>query len=323
MSLKIGYVGAGSFSNRAMFPQLNRHDVVLEAICDLDEARARTVAGKYGFRHVHTDVDQMCDQHDLDAVFCVGGPVVHHKVGLQILGRGLPLYIQKSPAPNSDLTKELVALADEKDVVCHVGFNIRSSAAASAARHIIETPEFGRPTLGIFRYGFVTGATTAEAVMDQHCHLYDTARFLMGDVESIHVLPGTLSGVRHYVATATFTSGAVATFNFTSEQSGKEFVYYEVTGERGHMITSHQFNLRYDRPAADGSGVRTEVLTQGLGMFGSPDPLEWAGYQGDVANFLAAVRGEADDVAPVASTVGTMELCEAVVDGLELQGHRP
>ncbi|MBI3946177.1 MAG: hypothetical protein HY321_09685 [Armatimonadetes bacterium] len=31
---------------------------------------------------------------------------------------------------------------------------------------------------------------------------------------------------------------------------------------------------------------------------------------GDVANFIAAVKGEEDDVSPVSVSVGTMALCE-------------
>lgn len=313
-TLKVGYVGAGQFSNMCMFPQLSQHDIALVALCDLDEDKAKEVAARYGFAKTYASVDTMLDNEELDAVFCVGGPKVHYLVGRQVLERGLPLYIQKSPAVTAADTRELAKLAADHATICHVGFNIRSAAAVAKARQIIDSPEFGRPTLGIFRYGFVSGATVEDAVMDQHCHLYDTARYLMGDIEELQVFRGGLEGVRHYTVNARFASGAVGTLNFTSEQGGREFMYLEVTGEGGQMITSHQFDLRYQRAATAPNDLGSEivVLEPGLGLFGSEGALQWMGYTPDVANFLAAVRGEAEDIAPIASTIETMEVCEEV-----------
>ena len=41
--------------------------------------------------------------------------------------------------------------------------------------------------------------------------------------------------------------------------------------------------------------------------------LESFGYVSDVASFIAAVKGEAQDVSPIGSTIGTMELCEEIL----------
>lgn len=319
MTLRIGYVGAGMFSSMAILPQLSRHDVQLAAICDLDAEKADLAARRFGFDRVYTDLDAMCETEDLDAVFCVGGPAVHYPVAKNLLSRGLPTYVQKSPAATAALTAELADLAAATETICHVGFNMRGAVAVAAARRTIDDPGFGRPTLGIFRYGFVSGATVEEAVLDQHCHLYDTARFLLGDVADLQVRAGSMPGVRHYVVAATFVSGALATFNFTSEQGGREFFYFEVTGEDGQLVTGHQFGLRHQETRAP-ADVADRTYTQGMGMFGSPDPLSWAGYEPDVANFLAAVRGEAEDWSPVADAVGTMELCEEVVAQLARSG---
>jgi len=37
------------------------------------------------------------------------------------------------------------------------------------------------------------------------------------------------------------------------------------------------------------------------------------GYVGDVANYLAAVKGEEKDASPIRSAIGTMEFCEEVL----------
>jgi myo-inositol 2-dehydrogenase/D-chiro-inositol 1-dehydrogenase len=319
--LRIGYVGAGSFTNRFMYPQLAKHDIELVAVCDLDESRARRAQGQYGFAHVYTDFRRMCDEQRLDALFCVGGPQVHYHVGMEILDRGLPLYVQKSPAPTAAGTREMAELARRKGVVCHVGFNIRSSVAVARSRLLMAAPEFGRASLCIVRYGYIAGATIEEAVMDQNCHAVDTLRYLMGDVASLHAVPGSVVGLRHYVVAVTFVDGSVGTLNFTSEQGGRDFFYFEVTGEKGHMLLSHHFSLRYKQAGSPQSplGPAPEQVFE-TAVWGGEDTLHWMGYVADVANYLAAVRGDEADRSPIASTVGTMETCEEIYRQLRARG---
>lgn len=116
--VSISYIGAGSFTNSCMFPQLYPHDVALAAVCDLDEAKAVDVQKKYGFAKTYTDFRRMLDEVKPEAVFCVGGPKVHYTVGMQVLDRGFPLYVQKSPAPSSAATREMAVLAAKKKVIC-------------------------------------------------------------------------------------------------------------------------------------------------------------------------------------------------------------
>ena len=323
-ALRIGYIGAGGFTNRFIYPQLARHQVQLVAVCDLDEAKARRAQQHYGFEQVYTDFHRMCDEQRLDAIFCVGGPRVHYGVGMQILERGLPVYVQKPPAWTARETRELADLARRKGIVCHVGFNIRSSVAVSRAKQYMAAPEFGRPNLCIVRYGFVSGATVEDAVIDQHCHAVDTLRYLMGEIESLRVSAGHMSGLRHYVVAVTFASGAVGTLNFTSEQGGRDFFYFEVTGEKGHVLLSPHFSLRYKQAGVPrgANGPEPDRVLE-TAVWGGEDTIEWMGYVADVANYLSAVRGEAQDRSPVESTIGTMEACEEIYRQLRASGVGP
>ena len=315
MSLRVGYIGAGGFTNAFVFPQLGLHGVDLAAVCDLDEAKARRAQARYGFRSVYTDFRAMLEQEKPDAVFCVGGPKVHYGVGMEVLDRGFPMYVQKPPAATSAETREMADLAAKRGVVCHVGFNLRSAPAARQAREILGSEEFGAPQMGLFRYGLCFGATFTDVVIDQHCHLVDLARFLMGDVAEATAVRSGREGARDYVVALRFASGAVGTLNFTSGQViEKEFLYFEVTG-KGTFLHSHgcaeltwlraQPGPWWRDPQADYSFRR--------GAYGGLGMLETLGYVSDVASFLAAVKGEEEDRSPVASTVGTMEVCEEIL----------
>ena len=314
--LKLCYIGAGGFSNACMYPQLRRHSLRLLAVCDLVEDRAAAAQRKYGFERVYTDFERMLDTEQPEAVICIGGPRVHFEVGMRVLERGLPLYVQKSPADNADLTRQMAALAAEKGVVCHVGFNIRSSVAVQRAREIMARPEFGIPNLLHFRYGLCFGATLRDVVMDQHCHATDTVRYLMGDVAEVKAEFGRCEGVRHWAVLLRFTSGAVGTIGFTEgQQPDKEFLYFEITGQNGHFLTSHDLDLTYHKGP---SGEGDEVFTHG--SYGYQPMLEWYGYVADLANFVAAVRAEQPDRSPIPDSIGSMELCEEIYRQLREAG---
>jgi len=313
--LRLAYIGAGAFSNGYLYPQLHLHSVRLAAVCDLVQAKAQAAARKYGFEAVYTDFRRMLDEVRPEAVICVGGPKVHYEVGREVLALGYPLYVQKSPAPSAEATREMADLAAQQGVVCHVGFNIRSSEAVLRAKEVMASSEFGPATLIVVRYGLVFGATVESAVMDQHCHAFDLARHLGGSVREITVKRGEAPGDRGYVAALKFASGAVGTVNFTSGQiPGKEFLYFEVTGTDGHFLTCHDFNLRV--LSAGGPDQLFVIGNYGGGL----RELSWLGYIADLGNYLDAVRGTAEDRSPIADTIETMALCEEAYRQLREQG---
>jgi len=317
--LRLAYIGAGGFTNGFMFPQLRAHHVELAAVCDLVEEKAQLAAAQYGFQRVYTDFHRMLEEVQPEAVICVGGPQVHHEIGRQVLAAGFPLYVQKSPAPSSAQTQELADLAAEQGLVCHVGFNLRQSAAVRQARVLTHGDSFGPLTLAIMRYGLVSGPTLENAVMDQHCHAYDTLRRLAGEVADVQVRVADVPSKRGYVVAARMASGAVATLNFTSEQPWlQEFLYFELTGTDGHVVYSHDFDLLYRQPEAPEQRWRRGVYTGDRIA-----DLRWLGYVPDVANFLAAVRGTEPDQSPITDAVGTMRLCEEVYRQLQEQGAEP
>ena len=304
--MKICYIGAGNFSNTFIYPQLARHGVELAAVCDLVEEKAQAAAAMYGFEQVYTDFEKMLDEQQPDAVFCIGAKNMHYTVGMKVIERGFPVYVQKPPAATTEQTREMAAMAEAKNTVCHVGFNMRSSGAVAMTKKLLEGDEFGAPTLMIYRYGLFMGETWWAGIHDQHCHAIDAMLYLLGDVASVHVEPMLEEGARGYVAVMVMESGAVASLNTTSEQDMRdEFVYFEVTGREQHCVISHDGDLRYHRP--DGSDICLRA-----GTYFPSRLLEHFGYVDDVTNFLAAARREEADRCPVGDTIRTMELVEEI-----------
>ncbi len=307
VALSVSYIGAGGFSSRLIHPQLGRHDVRLAAICDLDEARAQKAAACHGFEHVYTDFCAMLECEEPDAVFCVGPQAMQYEIGLQVLRAGFPLYVQKPAAISSERTREMADAAQEAGVACHVGYNLRSAPASRRTSQAIASGEFGVPTLGIFRYGLMSRPVWRDAILDQHVHAIDLLLHLLGDWRSAQVTPILQEGTRGYAAGIAMESGCAASLCTTREMDASdEFIAFEITGSDGHSVFSHDGDLRYHRPGAD------DVLMR-AGTWNPQRLIDWWGYFDDVASFFAAVRGEAEDICPIADTIRTMELAEEIV----------
>ncbi|MGD9497574.1 MAG: Gfo/Idh/MocA family protein [Armatimonadota bacterium] len=305
---RIACIGAGNFSGRFIHPQLHRHGVELAAVCDLVEERARRAAACHGFARVYTDFHAMLERERPDAVFCVGPPQMQHEVGMQVLAMGFPLYVQKPAAASTEGVREMARAAADADVLCHVGFNLRSAPAVRRAREILASDEFGEVTVGVFRYGLMSRPVWRDAILDQHVHAIDLILHLLGPVEVTNVTPMLQEGARGYVASLRLGSGGVASLNTTSEMDATdEFIAFEITGRRGHSLFSHDGDLRYHRPQGDD-------IRMTMGTWNPQRIIDWWGYFDDVACFLAAARGAAEDICPVADTVRTMELAERIIE---------
>jgi predicted dehydrogenase len=65
--LRLGFVGAGVRANFAVYPALHFAPIRLEAVCDLDEERARATAEKFGARRWYSDYRRMWEKEALEA----------------------------------------------------------------------------------------------------------------------------------------------------------------------------------------------------------------------------------------------------------------
>ncbi len=67
--LRIGVLGLGAIAQTAHLPVLSKlRGVQLAALCDNDFAKARSLAQRFGVRDTYTDVEELLEQPDLDAI---------------------------------------------------------------------------------------------------------------------------------------------------------------------------------------------------------------------------------------------------------------
>ena len=326
--LRIGWIGCGTHANEMLLPQISRFDTTIVALCDIDAGRLAATGERFGIAPVNRTQDwrALLARNDLDAVVVAAGPAAHAEIGLAAVGRRLPVFIEKPPAPTAAEAEILARAAATAGVPVIVGFMKRYSTANRIAANIIHGGEFGTPASFLGEYmtapTYFTGNPDYTGFFLHHCvHYFDLVPRLMGEVASI-------SSRRHELAPGKlllhvdfrFASGGIGTLVLGTHQSrGTPMEWWQVMGDHRRVEVRNVHEVRYYRAPpfkfADPSAT----------LLNAEDTLVWEpnqtvaanedhkGYYALFADFVAAARGQTVDAPTAADGARAMRLMEAAL----------
>jgi myo-inositol 2-dehydrogenase/D-chiro-inositol 1-dehydrogenase len=324
---RIAFVGAGNHATESLYPNIAHiPEFDLAAVCDLVPEKAEYTARKYGAPAWFTDVETMLDRVQPQGVCICGLPAMHYAVGMQVLRRGIPIFIEKPPAPTLAQAQALADAAGANNTWGMVGFMKRFAPANVVAKEYMESPAFGRLGTITLMHGSGPYEEIRRMLFFNGIHMLDLARYLAGDVESVfayglHEKPG----VQAVSATFHFTSGAVGQFNMNSGHSWSdcfEMVYLSGSGV-GVVIDA-------SRTTEVMSGSQRFAQGHGETLFGwssryyvSGNMSGWAagghytrGYWGELNHFARAVLGQVAPVATLQDGVEAVRLIDAILQSV-------
>ncbi len=191
--VRLGFIGCGGHSSATLMP--NAHlvpQIKIAAMCDLDEAKAKKAAERWGVKSWYKDYNAMLTEQQLDAVVVCGPPMMMQPITKEMLGRGLHVFTEKPPAVSSALAKELVDVSEKSGTYGMVATHWRHAIPYAKARDIMAKPEFGQPNhcQGWFfapgPTGPLWGGNAIEGyLLAQGVHLVDCTWSLMGDIVEV------------------------------------------------------------------------------------------------------------------------------------------
>jgi myo-inositol 2-dehydrogenase/D-chiro-inositol 1-dehydrogenase len=312
-----------------LLPQLMRREVKLVALCDTDAERLAATAARFGVAAQDTTQDWrvLLPRTDLDAVGMAIGPAGHFTIGLAAVERGLPVFMEKPPAPSATEARRLAEAAADRQVPVIVGFIKRYSTANRIAANVIASPDFGQTASFLGQYmtapTYFTKDPDYSGFYLHHCvHYFDLVPSLMGEVETVsarrHELePGKL--LLH--VDFSFVSGAIGTLVMGTHQSrGTPMEWWQVMGDHRRVEVRNVHEVRYyrappfkvsDPNATLSDSVDTLVWEPNLTAAANEDH---KGYHALLGDFIRAVRGE-PGAPTIADGARAMELLEQVIGG--------
>lgn len=308
--LRLGIIGAGQLSSSRIYPCLRYLPVRLAAVCDLDRSRAERNAAMFGGARVFTDHAAMLSDADLDAVIVCVGPDQHHRLAIEVMEAGLPVYTEKPPAVTVNDARSMVEASRRTGQICMTGFKKRFAPAYRKLAEAIRAGELGAPSLLSIDYasGFYSedpDNPRSQFLLDFTVHILDLTRYLFGEVAEVYARK---AGPSTYAVSLGFDNGAVGTLALTANRDwGVSTERVEVTGAPGEFA-SVENSIRMRRYS------KKTIVDWHDPSFSTAggDSLVETGFAGELIEFVAAVREGRAPESSIDSSYRSMVLYDAI-----------
>ena len=224
--VKVGFIGTGGISG-AHIPYLaEQADVELVAMCDVDEARAKSRAEQSANADckVYTDFTKMYEEVEMDAVYICLPPFAHTEQELIAADKSIAIFVEKPIATTMEKAEEIAEAIDANNVISSVGYHWRNTDSADLAKDVLSKCTIagahgywmgGMPGVAWWRRRDGSGGQLVE----QTTHIVDLCRYMVGsDAKTVYAsgFRGLMTDVPDYdiedmsIVNVTFENGAIA-----------------------------------------------------------------------------------------------------------------
>ncbi|MBI3919911.1 MAG: Gfo/Idh/MocA family oxidoreductase [Armatimonadetes bacterium] len=327
-SARIAFIGAGNHATQSLYPNLAHiPEFELVAVCDLVEDRALAASRYYGAPEFFTEVDAMLDCVSPQGV-CICGPAeMHFEVGLQVLRRGVPIFVEKPPALTLRQAEELARVAADSNAWGMVGFMKRFAPANVVTKEFMAGETFGTLSSISLIHGCGPYDNMRRMLLFNGIHLIDLARYFAGDVASLFAY-GFHDGASGYAVSATmqFASGAVGHLNMNSGHTWTdcfEQTYLSGTGA-GILNDGSRAVEVMSNAGRFAEGKDMELFGWSNRYYVSGNMAGWAsgghytrGYHGELQHFARAVLRQAEPTATLEDGVEALRMVEGILESIK------
>ncbi|MCH9715834.1 MAG: Gfo/Idh/MocA family oxidoreductase [Gammaproteobacteria bacterium] len=203
--INVALVGCGRISKNHLHAITEHQDkLTLTAVCDRDEAAAEVVA-KAHQATAYTSLDTMLKEAEIDLVILCTPSGMHPKQTIQVATAGKHVLTEKPMATRWKDGLDMVKACDTADVRLFVVKQNRLNPPIQALKQAIDANRFGKiylATVNVFwtrpqdyyDQGGWRGSWEWDggAFMNQASHYMDLIQWLLGPVESVQAMMGTL-----------------------------------------------------------------------------------------------------------------------------------
>jgi len=299
--LRIAVVGTGAIAQMAHLPVLRKmRGVNVVALCDIDRAKARSLADRFEIPDVYVDLEDLFDAGELDAVIISTPSHLHQPYTLEALAAGVDVLCER---PLALTTRGVQVILEEAELTgrkVEVANNHRFRSDVQALDRFLRGGELGTLTgvrAGAYhQHGTVTGwrLNRAEsgggALFDLGLSLVDLAMWLADYPAPQRVWAhidrprGTNSVEEAALLTIECANGMACTFDLSWSYIGDEDRWwFESIASRGSarlapLRVVKEINGRPVDVSPTGAAARESTFVQS--------------YRAELAHFVAVVRGE-------------------------------
>ena len=323
--VRIGVIGAGAIAQLAHLPVISKmRGAELVAVCDNDRPKARALADRFGVPDTFTDIEDLLELDELDAVVVATPNHLHEPHVLSALAAKVNVLCERPLALNSRGVERILVASQRAGKMVLVANNHRFRTDVQGLDRFVRGGELGKIT-GI-RAGDYRLQRSAEgwrmrrpeagggAFLDLGVPLLDLALWLTDFPDPVRVAAhmerskASSAVEQAMLVQITFANGLVFACDVASEYVGQEERWwFEVNATRGSarmapLRVVKELNGRPTDVSPTGAAGRESAFIQS--------------YRAELAHFVAVVREESP-YEPPSDQVRLLKIVEAVYKSAE------
>jgi UDP-N-acetyl-2-amino-2-deoxyglucuronate dehydrogenase len=305
--IRYGIVGCAGIGNTHATSVQAADGVEIVACADVNAETAATFANDHGVAATYTDIAEMIDDAELDAISVCTPSGTHADVVVEAAEAGAHVLCEKPLDVYADRMETMISACDKANVTLAGVFQKRFSPANQFAKDAIETGDLGQPVLGDtmvkwFRsqeyYDSGTWRGTREmdggCLLNQAIHNIDLLQWLMGEVEEVQAVTDTLARTMECEDTAAlvlrFENGAVGTIEATTAVKGGSD-RTELNGTDGSLIIEQGTLTEFTVGAGTEEHYTAATESHDIDL----PSFEWGdGHDAAVQDFVESLRDGSD-----------------------------
>ncbi|MGW0330832.1 Gfo/Idh/MocA family oxidoreductase [Streptomyces sp. NPDC003011] len=325
-ALRYGLIGPGTHAQENLLPALSALDGArLTAVAARRPEAAEEAARRWGADLWTDDWTELVDGEgaaEIDALVVAGSPQLHAEVVRRALARGISVFVEKPPAPDTETLDKLVV--DERDAppgtVAFVGFNFPHGQPYRTLRDTLRS----HGTLRTFDLRMVSAKPTSPVwgcatvqdslIQGLGTHAVDMALRELGVPDRITARRAGIDAQRLALRIfLEYADGRLATLLLGNWSNRLEYRCELVTDEAVVGVLDHFDTLTLSRPAsAPGAGVLDGKETLRHDWPGRRGGYGRTGYSTELESFQSSVRNGEPSGSPLSACLEVYRVLDEV-----------
>lgn len=226
--VNIGFIGAGSFAQSYLLPNLKKEAVSLDTVVTTRGITTKSVAEKFQFNSASTDPNDVLENERVNTVFIATRHNTHARFVCEALKYKKNVFVEKPLAVNIQELKDIVS-AYKGESILTVGFNRRFSRLSFLIKE--ELDKLGMPLVMNFRVnaGYIPNESWVQnadigagRIIGEACHFIDLMTYFSGSnpkrvyASSIEIESNKWRNDDNIAITIEFANGSVASLLYTA-----------------------------------------------------------------------------------------------------------
>lgn len=313
--MRVAFIGAGKMATDLMECVDAIDGAQLTAVCDIDEDAATEAAEARG-AEVFTDHEALFEDHEFDALFLAIPPFAYSNQAKLAVEHGVDLFVEKPVALRPPDAEAIEATIEDSDIVTSSGYVFRYDLITEQALELI-----GDRDVSLIDSRYWSGLLASDwgnemeisggDINIRATHLYDTVRYLGGDVEQVYA-----AGSRR-VGTPEIDYDDAVTTTLEHENG--------IVSHVSSAVTAPSWTVEVD-VVGDDFELRLDYADQSLSGVVEGEEVEYDGtcerYQREVETFVEAceTRNQSLVRSSYADAARTLELNWAAIEAIDSDG---